>query len=67
MRKEIETAKYTEFTYEIYPQSRCPDCGRWTVDLDRHTCEKPETFDGTCPMCREGYRSFLDHMERCDP
>ena len=67
MSKRAEGTKYTKFTDELHPQHRCPDCGRWAVDPDQHTCKENEVFDGICPMCEESYRSFLDHMARCDP
>lgn len=27
---------------------------------------KRAAWDGVCPMCRESYSSYLDHLEECD-
>jgi uncharacterized protein (DUF983 family) len=63
MSKEAQTPKYTPGKA---PQKRCPECGRWTSNFDWHDCGEQEDFDGTCPMCGEQYRSFLDHLSECD-
>jgi len=64
MSKEAETPKYTPGRA---PQQRCAECGVWVSNLDWHECgDEQQDFDGECPMCGEGYRSFLDHLEQCD-
>lgn len=63
MSKEAETNKYA---YGKAPQYRCQECGVWVADLDWHDCGEEEEFDGTCPMCGERYRSYLDHIQQCD-
>lgn len=63
MSNQPETPKYTPGRH---PHHRCPECGLWVMDLDFHDCGEEQDFDGTCPMCGEWYRSFLDHLEQCD-
>jgi len=63
MSKEAQTPKYTPGKA---PQKRCPECGVWVSNFDWHECGDEEDFDGSCPMCGEPYRSFLDHLSECN-
>lgn len=45
----------------------CEDCGDRILNAKVHekVCNTSGAFDGECPMCGQGYDSYLAHLVDC--